>query len=76
VPSLSLAEMARAMPDREMSEEIRRLAARVSRVNDRDVVPVATASSLVRSHRFGSMPGEHHPRPHEARLILRGGSPL
>ena len=68
--------MARAHPDRELREELWALAARVSRVDDRNVVAVATASRLVQSDRFESMPAEHHPRPDEARLILRGGSPL
>jgi hypothetical protein len=70
-----VAEMARAMPDHGMSEELWSLAARVSHVDD-DVVPVATASSLVQSNRFESMRAEQQPRPDEARLILRGGSPL
>jgi hypothetical protein len=71
-----LAEMARALPDHQMAEEMWSLAARVSRVNDRDVVPVATASCMVQQTHFQSMPAEHHPRPDEARLILRGSSPL
>lgn len=71
-----LAKMARALPDRKMADEMYRLAVKVSRVDDPDVVPVATASSMVQEMRFESMPDEHHPRPDEARLILRGGSPL
>ena len=71
-----VAQMARGLPDRELSEEMYGLAARVSRVNDRDVVPVATASCLVQRDRFRSMPAGHAPRPDEARLVLRGGSPL
>jgi hypothetical protein len=72
-----LAQMARALPDHQMAEEMYRLAARVSRVSDRDVVPVATASCLVQENRFQHMPVEHHLRPdEEARLLLRGSSPL
>ena len=71
-----IAEMARAHPDRELSEELWGLAARVSRVDDRNLVAVATASRLVQSDRYESLPDEHHPRPDEMRLLLRGGSPL
>jgi hypothetical protein len=71
-----LAQMARALPDRKMAEEMYRLAVRISRADDRDVAPVATASCMVQEMRFESMPAEQHPRPDEARLILRGGSPL
>ena len=72
-----LTEMARAVTDHEMAEELHRLALRVSHFNDRDVVPIATASCVVQQNRFQSRPAEQHLRPaEEARLRLRGSSPL
>lgn len=67
-----LAETAHELPDRERAEEMHALAVRVSRVDDRDVIPVATASCVIQRDRFRSAQVARDPRKDEAMLRLRG----
>jgi hypothetical protein len=69
-----LAELARRLPDAESAESLHALAVRVSRVDDREVAPVAVASCLVHGDGERSPRIERVPRADEARLVLRGVS--